>query len=58
MKTILIGTAVVLAFCIWKFIIQPKQNEGKPTEPPEDYKTFEEQMEEEIGKVTNPDVDF
>lgn len=58
MKTILIGAAVVLAFCIWKFIIQPKQNEGKPIEPPEDYKTFGEKMEEEVQKATNPNVDF
>jgi len=56
MKTILIGFGVVGAFTIWKFIIEPRMNEGEPIEPPEDYKTFGEQLEESINIDT--DIDF
>ncbi len=31
-----IGLLLVLGFCIWKFIIQPRENEGKPIEPSEE----------------------
>lgn len=31
-----IGLILVLGFCIWKFIIQPRENEGKPIEPQEE----------------------
>ncbi len=58
MRTILIGFGIVGAFCIWKFIIQPKMNEGKPIEPPEDYKTFGEKLEEQVQQSVNTDVDF
>ncbi len=54
MRTILIGVAIVIAVCIWKFIIQPKQNEGKPIEPPEDYKTIGQQMQEQMEEATRP----
>lgn len=32
----LIGVVIVIAFCIWKFLIQPRMNEGKPIEPQEE----------------------
>lgn len=50
----LIGFLIVIGFSIWKFIIEPKMNEGKPIEPPDDYETFEEKME----KSMNTNVDF
>ena len=28
-----IGLFLVVGFCIWKFIIQPIESEGKPIEP-------------------------
>ena len=34
--TTAIGLILVLGFCIWKFIIQPRENEGKPIEPSEE----------------------
>jgi len=40
MNTVLIGIAIVGGFCIWKFIIQPIMNEGKPIEPEEDDEGF------------------
>ena len=53
--TILIGLGMVGAFVIWKFIIEPITNEGKPITPTEDdIKTFEEKMNENI----NTSVDF
>lgn len=53
--TILIGLAITGCFLIWKFIIQPLDNEGKPIKPTEeDIKTFEEKMSENI----NTSVDF
>lgn len=58
MDVLLIGVLVVGAFCIWKFIIQPRMNEGKPIEPPKDYKTFGEQIEESISEATNPETDI
>ena len=54
MNNLLIGLLVVGAFLIWKFILQPIMNEGEPIEPPKDYKTFGEQMEE----ATNPNTNF
>lgn len=53
--TLLIGFTVVLGFLVWKFIIEPISNEGKPIEPTEeDLKTFGEQMQESI----NPNTDI
>ncbi len=46
MNTFLIGTGIVGGFAIWKFILEPIMNEGKPIEPPKDYKTFGEKMDE------------
>ena len=58
MDVLLIGILVVGGFCIWKFVIQPRMNEGKPIEPPKDYKTFGEVMEETINEATNPKTDL
>ena len=58
MNYTLIGIALVLGFCIWKFIIEPLMNEGKPIEPPKDYKTFGEQMDEQLKTNINTDVNF
>jgi len=58
MNTFLIGIAIVGGFCIWKFIIEPRMNEGKPIAPPKDYKTFGEKMDESIQESINTDVDF
>ncbi len=42
-QTTTIGLVVVIGFCIWKFLIQPRENEGKPIEPPEeDYQESQE----------------
>lgn len=48
MNTFLIGMGIVGGFAIWKFIVEPIMNEGKPIEPPKDYKTFGEKMDEAI----------
>jgi len=53
MNTALIGILLVGGFCIWKFIIQPAMNEGKPIEPPKDYKTLPEQIEEAVQTSTD-----
>jgi len=58
MNYLLIGIALVLAFSIWKFVIEPLMNEGKPIEPPKDYKTFGEKMDEELQQATRTDLDF
>lgn len=55
---VLIGFLLVGGFVIWKFGIEPRMNEGKPIEPPKDYKTFGEKMDEEIKEATRTDVDF
>jgi len=34
MNTLLIGFAMVGGFVVWKFIIEPIMNEGKPIKPP------------------------
>ena len=53
--TFLIGIALIGGFIIWKFIIEPTANEGKPIEPTEeDLKTFGEKMSENL----NTNVDF
>ncbi len=31
----LVGCVIVIGFSIWKFVIQPRMNEGKPIEPEE-----------------------
>ncbi len=56
--TWLLGVLLVGGFCIWKFWLQPIMNEGKPIEPPKDYKTFPEQMEEATKVNTSTDIDF
>ncbi len=58
MNYLLIGILLVIGFSIWKFIIEPLMNEGKPIEPPEDYKTFGEKMDEEIKEATKANVNF
>ncbi len=58
MNTILIGFALVGGFVIWKFIIEPRMNAGKPIKPSKDYKTFGEKMDEEMKKATDTNVDF
>ena len=30
------GLLLVVGFIVWKFIIQPIQNEGKPIDPPDE----------------------
>ena len=54
MNTMLLGILIVGGFVVWKFGLEPIMNEGKPIEPPKDYKTFGEQMEEAV----NTSVDF
>lgn len=50
-NTLLIGFFMVGSFCVWKFIIQPQMNEGKPIEPTEyDLKSLEEKIG--IDKLT------
>ena len=51
---ILIGTLVVGVFCIWKFLVQPRMNEGKPLLPDENEETFADQME----KAMDTKIDF
>jgi len=52
--TFLIGAALVGGFCIYKFIIEPIMNEGKPIEPSnEDIKTFGEKMSENLNTDIN-----
>ncbi len=58
MNYLLIGVLLVLGFTIWKFIIEPIMNEGKPIEPPKDYKTFGEKMDEQLEEATRTDVNF
>ncbi len=54
MNNILIGLLVVGGFVIWKFGIQPLMNDGEQIEPPKDYKTFGEKIEEAV----NPNTDI
>ncbi len=56
--TWLIGIVIVGGYCIWKFIIQPIMNENKPIEPPEDYKTIAEQMEDAVQTTVQKDINF
>lgn len=54
-NTFLLGLAMVGGFVVWKFILEPIMNEGRPIEPTEeDVKTFSEKMEENL----NTKVDF
>ena len=44
-NTLIIGVVMVGCFCIWKFIVEPQMNEGKPIEPTEeDLKPLEEKL--------------
>lgn len=47
-NTLLIGLVVVIGFVIWKFVMQPIMNEGKPIEPDPNEKTFEEEMKDNL----------
>lgn len=59
MNNLLLGLLIVGAFVVWKFVMQPIMNEGKPIEPPEDYKTIPEQLEEAVSDVgINPESDL
>ena len=58
MNTMLIGIGVVGGFVIWKFIIQPIMNKDEPIEPPKDYKSLPEQLEEAVQTNTSTDVNF
>ena len=53
MNTLLIGLLIVGGFCVWKFIVQPIMNEGKPIEPKKGEKTFGEQIEEAMDPSTD-----
>lgn len=55
-NTFLIGLLMVGGFVIWKFGIQPRMNEGEPIEPPDDYKTFGEKLEESMGLDQDLDI--
>ncbi len=57
MNTLLIGAVIVGGFAIWKFGIEPIMNEGKPIEPPKDYKTFGEKMDEAM-QINIDDVEI
>ncbi|KKN48522.1 hypothetical protein LCGC14_0652150 [marine sediment metagenome] len=56
MNNVLIGVLVVGGFILWKFILQPIMNANEPIEPPDDYKTFGEKLEDSINVDT--DIDF
>lgn len=59
MEIALIGIGIVGGFAIWKYIIQPRMNQEQPIEPPKDYKTIPEQLEESVKIATDStDVDF
>ena len=51
-NTALLAVLLVGGFCLWKFVLQPIMNEDEPIEPPKDYKTFGEQMEEAVNTST------
>lgn len=53
--TLLFGVFIVSCFILYKWVLVPIMNEGKPIEPDEeDIKTFSEKMDENL----NPNVDF
>ena len=54
-NTFIIGLLIVTAFVVWKFIMQPIMNEGQPIEPPKDYKSIPEQLEE-ATRMDNVDL--
>jgi hypothetical protein len=58
--TLWIGIIMVGSFCIWKFVLQPVMNEGKPIEPTEeDLKPIEEKLG--LDKLTedfNKEINF
>lgn len=52
--TIWIGIALVGGFVLWKFILEPIANEGRPIEPDEeDIKTFGEKMQDSLQPGTD-----
>lgn len=52
--TFLIGITLIGSFVIYKFILEPRMNEGKPIEPTEeDIKTFGEKMQENLSTECN-----
>ena len=53
-NTLLIGAVLVGGFCLWKFVIQPRMNEGQPITPTEeDVKTFGEKMQDSMNPKTD-----
>lgn len=53
-KTMWLGLAMVGGFVLWKFVLEPIMNEGKPIEPTEDdIKTFGEKLQENINTDVN-----
>ncbi len=53
MNNLLIVSLLVFGFILWKFLLQPIMNEGEPIEPPKDYKTLGEQIEEATKTSTD-----
>ena len=52
---LIIGVVLITGFVVWKFVIQPRENEGKPIKPSEEQiETFEEKMQ----KNMSTSVDF
>ncbi len=38
--TTTLGFILIIGFCVWKFILQPIENEGKPIEPEEELEDY------------------
>lgn len=54
-NTFLIGVVLIGGFIIWKFILEPRMNDGQPIKPTEEnIKTFSEKMEDNL----NTEIDF
>ena len=45
--TLLIGAVLLIGFCIWKFIIQPIENEGLPIDDKEETSSPKEDITNE-----------
>jgi len=46
-QTTILAFVLIIGFCVWKFLIQPIENEGKPIEPSEE--DFEESVLGQVG---------
>lgn len=46
-QTTFLSFALIIGFCVWKFLIQPIENEGKPIEPPKE--VVGESLQDQIG---------